>query len=304
MAGIRLEWSQFGDFDSFDVLRSSTTMDINNLPSPLVSGLTTMTYLDETVVMGATYVYRVVAKKGVNVAISDEVSGVADAGDLLWQNVTTLVFLNNNLIEKKNQLPLIWGSNNNQASFVSSPFGSSMLFTGAYYVFLLETKALKPSENLSGKKFTIEFFAKLNSNSEGRLVVLSHGDINGGKLSWWVILNKGSFYFTQSMDGSGSDTQSAYADIALINTVSSYVHYAVVREDSGLTRLYVGGILISETILSHTFKTTDVGLCIGRLNYDSYPSYFIGELGPVRITVGEARYKSGNFSPPTTFKDH
>ena len=304
MAGIRLEWSQFGDFDSFDVLRSSTTIDINNLPSPLVSGLTTMTYLDETVVMGATYVYRIVAKKGMNITISDEVSGIANDGDLLWQNVTTLVFLNNNLMEEKSQLSLIWGSNNNQASFVSSPFGSSMLFTGAYYVYLLETKALKPSENLSGKKFTIEFFAKLNSNSEGSLTVLSHGDINGDQLSWWVSLNKSSFSFTQSMNGRGGDTQSAYADIARINTMSSYVHYAVVREDSGLTRLYAGGVLISETILSHTFKTTDVGLCIGRLNYNDYPYYFIGELGPVRITVGETRYKSGSFSPPTTFKDH
>ena len=46
MAGIRLEWAQFGDFDSFDVLRSGSPMDINALPSPLVTGLPTMFYVD------------------------------------------------------------------------------------------------------------------------------------------------------------------------------------------------------------------------------------------------------------------
>ena len=61
MAGIRLEWAQFGDFDSFDVIRSNVPMDISALPSPIATNLSTMYYVDTTVVEGAIYYYRVVA---------------------------------------------------------------------------------------------------------------------------------------------------------------------------------------------------------------------------------------------------
>lgn len=61
MAGVRLEWAQFGDFDGFDVLRSDTPMDINALPSPIATNLPTMFYVDTSVVESVTYYYRVVA---------------------------------------------------------------------------------------------------------------------------------------------------------------------------------------------------------------------------------------------------
>ena len=61
MAGIRLEWAQFGDFDSFGIIRSSAPTNLASLPAPLVTGLSTMFYVDTTVVGGATYYYRVVA---------------------------------------------------------------------------------------------------------------------------------------------------------------------------------------------------------------------------------------------------
>lgn len=73
MAGIRLEFAQFGDFDYFDILRSNTPMNINSLPSPIKTGLMKMYYMDTTVVTGATYYYRVVARRGSSYAVSDEV---------------------------------------------------------------------------------------------------------------------------------------------------------------------------------------------------------------------------------------
>ena len=75
MAGIRLEWAQFGDFESFDVIRSNTSMASiadEDLPSPIVTGLTTMYYVDTTVVLGATYYYKVRANRdGISVASSE-----------------------------------------------------------------------------------------------------------------------------------------------------------------------------------------------------------------------------------------
>ncbi|MFW2076581.1 LamG-like jellyroll fold domain-containing protein [Acinetobacter sp. ULE_I010] len=71
--GIRIEFAQFGDFDSFDILRSATPMlDMENLPDPLISGLTTMYYFDQEIVVGANYYYRVVAHRGSDKMVSEQ----------------------------------------------------------------------------------------------------------------------------------------------------------------------------------------------------------------------------------------
>lgn len=72
MAGVRLEFSQFGDFDSFNVYRSDTPIDINALPIPVATLLPTMYYVDTTAIPGQSYYYRVAAIRGSDSMISDE----------------------------------------------------------------------------------------------------------------------------------------------------------------------------------------------------------------------------------------
>lgn len=67
MAGNRLEFAQFGDFDSFDVIRSSADtahMEDHELPSTIATGLKTMYYMDGDVVEEAVYYYRVRVWRG------------------------------------------------------------------------------------------------------------------------------------------------------------------------------------------------------------------------------------------------
>lgn len=78
MAGVRLEWAQFGDFDSFDVIRSDSPMDVESLPSPIATGLTTMYYVDTSVVTGSDYYYRVVVWRDAVSQVSGEVMITAD----------------------------------------------------------------------------------------------------------------------------------------------------------------------------------------------------------------------------------
>lgn len=80
MAGIRLEFAQFGDFDTFDIIRSNTSMsgvaDVD-LPSPIAAGLTTMYYVDTAVVEGAEYYYKVRVWRDGEAAVSGQLLAIA-----------------------------------------------------------------------------------------------------------------------------------------------------------------------------------------------------------------------------------
>ena len=73
MAGVRIEFAQFGDFDSFNVYRSSAPMNTNNMPAPIATELMTMYYVDATVVKGEYYYYRVGVNRATQSELSDEI---------------------------------------------------------------------------------------------------------------------------------------------------------------------------------------------------------------------------------------
>lgn len=84
MAGIVLECSQHGHFDSFDVIRSLTSMvgiADSDLPSPIASGLLTMYYVDLAVVEGVTYYYKFRVWRDGVALVSDEIGITAQLYD-------------------------------------------------------------------------------------------------------------------------------------------------------------------------------------------------------------------------------
>ena len=91
MAGIRLEWAQFGDFDSFDVIRSTTSMagiaDVD-LPTPITTGLKTMYYVDTTVTVGNTYYYKIRAWRDDMSVVSIELKAIATVDLMPEMNVS------------------------------------------------------------------------------------------------------------------------------------------------------------------------------------------------------------------------
>lgn len=301
-AGIRLKWAQHGDFDYFEVLRSNTTMNSSALPDPIATGLTKMTYFDGSVVLDGTYFYRVVAVKGESRVVSEEIKAIATY-DQYRSNVITFLFLNNNLLEKVSSTNFIWSDQSSPALFVNSRFGKSLSLDGTYGRFVSDPRTQNADTNLSGGAFTIEFFAKLKPTSTGTRTVLSFGSVTWDRyLSWWVSLNIDSFGFVQSNDGSGSNTQGmSVAMPANINPTIDYIHYAISKDQSGNTRLYINGVLVIERTLNSAFYVSAYGLRIGRLDYPSYSYEFIGEVGPVRITKGIARYTEKSFVPPSDF---
>ena len=133
MAGIRLEWAQFGDFDSFDVLRADEPMDVGVLPSPIATGLSTMYYVDTTVVEGETYYYRVVAWRDDVSVVSSEISCLPILNDPNWHlttlllNANALPFVNSAFV---NSVVTNYGVTLSPAS----KFGSGCLQLGSGYL--------------------------------------------------------------------------------------------------------------------------------------------------------------------------
>lgn len=74
MAEMRLEFAQFGDFDSFSIYRSAASLQVDNLPPPIAVGVKTMFYIDNTIEGGNVYYYRVGVVRGSSQLISDEVA--------------------------------------------------------------------------------------------------------------------------------------------------------------------------------------------------------------------------------------
>lgn len=75
MLGNRLEFAQFGYFDSFSVCRSVTPMDPLNLPTPIATGLTKMHFFDSDVlnVLDRNLYYRILVHRDAEILVSDEV---------------------------------------------------------------------------------------------------------------------------------------------------------------------------------------------------------------------------------------
>lgn len=62
MGAVVLEWGQYGYFDSFDVIRSGTSMvgvAEADLPSPIATNLKSGYYVDNTATLGVTYFYMI-----------------------------------------------------------------------------------------------------------------------------------------------------------------------------------------------------------------------------------------------------
>lgn len=104
MAGIRLEFAQFGDFDSFDIVRSPTSMaSVANadLPTPIVTGLKTMYYVDPNVIKGNRYYYKVRVWHGTTSFVSSELVAYALLTDLHYNQLIVALLMDNPTVTNK-----------------------------------------------------------------------------------------------------------------------------------------------------------------------------------------------------------
>ena len=281
MAGISLEWAQFGDFDSFDVLRSNSPMNVNSLPSPIATNLPTMYYVDTTVVEGATYYYRVVAWRDAVSKVSGEIEFKAAAGDPYWDKVVALLHFDGDL---NDDIGGAWGSSGTPSiTDTNHLFDKNMLFPGgggAHYI----TKTF--ADALGTDDFTIEMFIRRDAYSDYRCLFDSRSSANSDGLA---------IYTSSILTGNVPVIWASAQVLMGVSEIphSEWVHIAVCRR-SGTLYYFTGGMLQNSANFTNNLTNKSVRLGATREGSQSYGGY-IDEL---RITKGVARY-TVDFDPPT-----
>lgn len=117
MANVKLEWEQNSIADSFNIYRSVTPMNPENLPIP-IGTTTSLEYTDYDVVVDTTYYYRVASIRGGLLKVSSEIniftSDDPDAGYL----TNHLTFADSNLFDIKQAA--LWQGANGSPGYVTS----------------------------------------------------------------------------------------------------------------------------------------------------------------------------------------
>lgn len=287
MAGIVLEFSHHGDFDSFGIIRSSTPTDLANLPSPLVTGLSTMFYVDTAAVVGQTYYYRAVVWRNGDIVVGDEVKITAVAGDIHWSKTKVLLHFENNFTDATGR---VWTNSGVSFSGTVKKFGTAALFRNANNSSLSTPRTADFNWWAHGA-YTIEAFAQAPTASytpegEGRTDMICCTD-NGRSLYEWGFgineRNKLSFAYwsgsSQLIEGTRQLDDNQF-------------HHIAMTFDGAVIRLFADGVLEAQANITGTLVNYNTPLRIGAGNDFQSHKFYLDEL---RITPGVCRY-AANFT--------
>lgn len=285
--GIVIEFAHFGDFDSFDILRSESPMDKLALPSPLVTGLTKMSYVDSAVVEGVRYYYRAaVWRDGVRLVSDEEAQILAvDNADPHWNSVVSLLSVVNGVVTEQSDISThLWVKNGGAMVIDSSDTylsPSTMSFSGGYLT------SSTPLLLNNDENFTAEAFVKTNAGASGYNVPISFSGPTG-RFSWFIRHNE-SLGALAVWDGTWRYIKSATYSIK-----SKWVHIAICKEGDTYYS-FIDGVLVDQSKwtsgqVDFSTKTT----VIASSTHTTATDGFNGRIEQVRITRGIARY-TANF---------
>lgn len=284
MAGIVLEFSHHGDFDSFGIIRSSTPTNLASLPAPLVTGLSTMFYVDTAVIEDETYYYRPVVWRDGEMVVGNEISVLAKPGDQHWDKVVALLHIDDSLVDMCGNTWVAQGGM--QLSYTDPKFGSGCAYSDGSYNSNLHMTS--PTPKLLNDDFCIEMFYKPVSNDTWYSFFNTYGEGNTAERN--LIISNLNGKLTASLI-----TITDNNDF----TLNKWHHIAYTRQGINL-RLFLDGVLVGSGSITESVRTD--AIYIGLQPYS--PAWAVpGFYDELRITKGVARYTK-NFTPPEqAFKD-
>lgn len=296
MAGIRLEFAQFGHFDSFSLIRSNTSMvgvaDVD-LPSPIVTGLTTMFYVDTTVIQGQTYYYKAIVLRNNERFVSDEVRCNASYFD--FSKVILQIFADATsyptytIVDVSSYARSI--SNNGVSIVASGPvtpkYDQGLLYGSGYYNFTA------PIPALGGEDFTFEMFMSLQSSSSTypRLfsIGISDSPSTSGQLTV-LATPSGEVYATVGV--AGVEKYIGFTGDSFF--IKPLTHFCIMRV-AGVFYIFAGGVLKGSLSGYKTFNLSATAFKFGSdLSANLYAN-------SIRLTNGTLYNVSGFDVPDEKF---
>lgn len=291
-SGIRLEFAQFGHFDSFDIIRSMASMvgvaDVD-LPTPIATGVKTMYYVDTDVVEGLIYYYKVRVRRGLDHFVSDEVRCKAVLFD--FSKVLLQVFADASsyptftIVDSSSYGRTI--SNNNVRILASGPvapkYDQGLLYRTNYTSFTV------PIPVLGADDFTLEMFMSLKFSSSGYPRLFSIGTSNSASTSGQVTVLATPDGVVYALVGiSGVEKYIGFTGTSFYNT--PLTHFCIMRA-AGVFYIFAGGVLQGSLSGYETFNLSASTFRFGGdLSADLYAN-------SIRLSKG-ALYNVSGFDVP------
>ena len=310
MAGIRLEFAQFGHFDSFDVVRSIASMigvaDVD-LPTPIATGLKSMYYVDASVVHGQVYYYKVRVWRGSTSFVSGEIVISTDT-DNYWANVSSLLHFDgfDNSTIFTDEKGTIWTRNGAPViSRSQSKFsGASGRFSKNNYI---STSTMAPFLFSATEDFTVESWVYIPTGAtfkDNEIPIICVGaqdvsDVGGG---WNLCLFDSATKFMRlERDSTGGSAQAAHFTLNE-GIVRDTWHHVEFGRQGGTTYGFFNGILKGTSTVQNNipFNSPNIqNVSIGSGNGRVLPNnwHLDGYLDDLRVTKGVCRH-TANFDVP------
>lgn len=290
MAGVRIEWAQFGHFDYFEIIRSDTSMigvTDSALPAPIATNLKTMYYVDTTVVQGETYYYKVRVYRDGSFALSDEIVCIADR-DLHWNKVTALLHFDGNLIDESGKATY---TKDELITFSSDgKFGQCAYFPPSLSRGNISTENYEAWDFSECDSYTIEFFLKRGvTQFDDESIISAYTPSHEGAFILGIYLGQIYFDFRRVGNIYTSGISFDAPDFG------NWAHIAIVKDGDYLLG-FVDGMLKVSNYMPYTIQKPLTPVELGGASYGV--NSFNGWLDEVRATKDEARYTE-NFTPPT-----
>ena len=185
--------------------------------------------------------------------------------------------------------------NGAQISSAQSKFGGTSLLLDGSNDYL-SIGGSEWNSNLNSGDFTVEFWIRLDSLGESRIITNYNGS-NGWGVAMWSGGGGTNYFDGYWYNGGWQYIQYGLSGNYTTPSVDTWYHLAFVRNGNDWS-LYLNGTAENTRTLSGSITSSSLGaLELGRRYLaDQYVDGYIDDL---RITKGLARYTS-NFTPPTT----
>ncbi|MHA3079632.1 LamG-like jellyroll fold domain-containing protein [Acinetobacter sp. ANC 5502] len=263
MAGIRLEFAQFGDFDSFDIIRSTSSMasiaDVD-LPSPVATGLKTMYWVDTNIINGETYYYRVRVLRNSIAKISNEIKAYVIANSSFIFRTQLLT----NLVDDFSKVWTKYGA----ASFND---GLYLLNSGDVSTDYITTSRSNAAQIFSTNDFTMRLKVKLDKLT-GVHIFVSCRNFGQGAGFWLGTIDGDLCFYTYN----GTQTPAVGFQVPVSLSTTDFLNVSIERKNQRYY-LYFNNILVANTttatdIYAPTSTPID-GMVLGASSDDS--RYFL-----------------------------